>query len=256
MDSVKETIQKNWNQNAESYDSQYLHGLKSGEEKEAWLSLLKELVPEKDQRILDVGTGTGFLALLLAEQGHICKGVDLSPGMLGEAKEKAKAMKLNIDFELGDAEKLEEKSGVYDVVINRHILWTMPHPKQAVGEWVRVLKPGGRLIVIDGDWFFDSPMNNLQIFLGKVLTLLTKRENLFRKSGSGLHEHLPMTKAENAKKAPQLLEEAGLFVQVRQAPAVTEAERRGMPLVERLLNPHKRIIIIGKKPEHSQEERT
>lgn len=249
MDSVKEKIQSNWNKSAKDYDIQYLHGLKSQREKEAWLSLLRELIPEEKQRVLDVGTGTGFLALLLAGQGHVCRGVDLSPGMLKEAKAKAAAMKLDIDFALGDAEKLEEDSGVYDIVINRHILWTMPHPKRAVQEWVRVLKPGGRLIVIDGDWFFDGPLNNLQIFLGKILALCVRRENLFKKSESDLCGHLPMTKSQNAKKAPTILKNAGLLVTVRGADGVTRAERKGMPLTERLLNPHKRIIMIGQKPE-------
>lgn len=249
MDFIKKMIQKNWNKSADNYDMQYLHGLKSPREKEAWLMLLGELIPEKEQNILDVGTGTGFLALLLTEQGHHCRGVDLSPGMLKEAKKKAHAMHLEVDFQQGDAEKLEEESGAYDVVVNRHILWTMPHPRQAVKEWARVLKPGGRLIVIDGDWFFDKPLNNIQIFLGKALAFVFRRENLFKKSGSGVHEHLPMTKPRNAKNAPKLLEEAGLCVTVKDASEVTKAERKEMPLIERLLNPHKRIIMIGQKPE-------
>lgn len=248
MEAVKETIQKNWNQHAGNYDDQYLHGLKSQAEKQAWLALLKELIPEPTQKILDVGTGTGFLALLLAEQGHHCKGVDLSPGMLAEAITKAEKAGLEVPFEVGDAENLNEADNSYDVVINRHILWTMPHPSQAVNEWTRVLKPGGSLIVIDGDWFFDSFKNNFQIFLGKLLTLISGKGNLFRNSGSGIREHLPMTKPENAKNAPKLLESAGLTVTVREAKEVLAAERAVMPLTERLLNPHKRIILIGHKP--------
>lgn len=249
MEAIKETIQQNWDHHASDYDSQYLHGLKSSAEKQAWLTLLKELIPQPAQRILDVGTGTGFLALLLAEQGHCCRGVDLSPGMLAEASAKARAAGLNISLEVGDAEQLDERDNSFDVVINRHILWTMPHPQQAVNEWVRVLKPGGKLIVIDGDWFFRSFKNSIQIFLGKILTLLTGNGNLFHRNGASLYGKLPMTQSKNAKNAPRLLENAGLSVTIREAEAVLEAERAAMPLRERLLNPHKRIIFIGRKPE-------
>ena len=247
MEAIKERIQENWNKNANNYDEQYLHGLKSPEEAKAWHALLRELIPVPNQKILDVGTGTGFLALLLAEQGHRCKGIDLSPGMLSEAIAKAKKANLDILFEVGDAEALTDADNSYDIVINRHILWTMPHPQQAVEEWTRVLKPGGYLIVIDGDWFFNSFKNNVQIFIGKLLTLASGGGNLFRRGDSSVKNSLPMTQPKNAKNAPKLLEQAGLSVTIREAENVLAAERAAMPITQRLLNPHKRIILIGQK---------
>ena len=59
MDSLKRTIRDNWNHHAETYDEQYQHGLKSSAEKNALMQLLRTLIPEKKQRILDVGAGTG-----------------------------------------------------------------------------------------------------------------------------------------------------------------------------------------------------
>lgn len=254
MEELKRTIRENWNQHAKDYDAQYLHGLKSHAEKIAWLKFLRDLIPAPQQEILDVGTGTGFLALLLAEQGHRCKGIDLSPGMLAEAISKSDAAGLSVQFAIGDAEQLtDEESDHYDIVINRHILWTMPHPTKAIEEWVRVLKPGGRLIVIDGDWFYHSFHNDLQIFLGKLLTMISGGGNLFVASSQNLHEQLPMTKPKNAKNAAKLLENAGLSVTVQGVPDVRKAERAGMPLRERLLNPHKRIVLIGQKQSYTIE---
>ena len=155
MDEFKQKVRENWNVHAKDYDEQYQHGLKSAGEREAWMKLLAQLIPEKNARILDVGAGTGFLSLMLAQLGHQVKGVDLSPGMLDKAKKKAKTAKLaNIEFAEGDAEALEEPSEKYDIVINRHLLWAMPNPKQAVSEWARVLKPGGRLLVLE----FSKPI--------------------------------------------------------------------------------------------------
>lgn len=249
MEKQKRKIREYWNDRAHIYDTQYQHGLKSLREKKAWLELLEELIPEKGQKILDVGTGTGFLSLLLAEQGHRCKGIDLSPGMMTEAKEKAEKKGLCITFAQGDAECLDEPDESYDIVINRHILWTMPHPYRAVKEWARVVKPGGKVIVIDGDWFFDTPKNRICVFWGKILTLIMGKGNLFKENHTGADEHLPMTKAKNAKRAPLLLQRAGLQVCVQGAGKVEQAEREGTSLRQRLLNPYHRIVLIGNKAE-------
>ena len=77
-------------------------------------------------------------------------GIDFAPAMLALAKEKAANAGAAIRLEEADAENLPFAPASFDLVITRHVLWTLPHPEAAVGEWVRVLRPGGRLAVIDG----------------------------------------------------------------------------------------------------------
>jgi SAM-dependent methyltransferase len=72
--------------------------------------------------------------------------------MLREAREKAAETGVAIRFEEGDAENLPFAVSSFDLVVSRHVLWTLPHPQAAVAGWVRVLRPGGRLVVIDSQF--------------------------------------------------------------------------------------------------------
>ena len=101
---------------------------------------------------LDAGCGTGFLSYELATRGHRVTGVDFAPAMLAEAQRKATEGSVSIRFEQADAEQLPFPPASFDLAISRHVLWTLPHPEAAIDEWIRVLHPGGRLVVIDGQF--------------------------------------------------------------------------------------------------------
>lgn len=85
MKEIKKDIAGRWDGWSEKYDGQYAHGLKSDAEAAAWKEMLAGALGGSPLKVLDVGTGTGFLAALLAELGHYCLGVDLSPKMLAIA---------------------------------------------------------------------------------------------------------------------------------------------------------------------------
>jgi ubiquinone/menaquinone biosynthesis C-methylase UbiE len=57
-----------------------------------------------------------------------------------------------VRFEAGDAEQLAFPAASFDLVMTRHVLWTLPHPEHALDEWIRVLRPGGRLAVMDSQF--------------------------------------------------------------------------------------------------------
>jgi ubiquinone/menaquinone biosynthesis C-methylase UbiE len=101
---------------------------------------------------LDAGCGTGFLSFELAARGHRVTGVDFAPAMLAEARRKAAEQNFPVRFEEADAERLPFPSDSFDRAISRHVLWTLRHPDAAIDEWIRVLRPGGRLVVIDGQF--------------------------------------------------------------------------------------------------------
>ena len=100
--------------------------------------------------------GTGFLALLLAELGHSVTGIDLAPQMLNVARQKAEQLHLNVRLRLENAASVQDCDGSYDLVMARHVIWVLPDPGRGVREWLRVLRPGGRLALIEGKWGPDE----------------------------------------------------------------------------------------------------
>lgn len=118
-----------------------------------WLEEITARLPQgKPLEILDVGTGTGFFAILLARLGHRVEGVDLTPAMLEEAKELACQLGLVISFRQMDAQALAYADESFDVVLSRNLTWTLPEPEKAYAEWHRVLRPGGILMNFDADY--------------------------------------------------------------------------------------------------------
>ena len=151
-DRITEVIRHHWDRRASTFDDETGHGLFSDEQRQAWLDLLARLAGRAPQRVLDVGCGTGFLTLMLAELGHDVTGIDLSPQMIDRARRKAEQASLQIDFRIGDAVAIDSADETYELVVARHLIWTLPNPQRGVAEWLRVLRPGGRLILIEGKW--------------------------------------------------------------------------------------------------------
>jgi len=209
---MKEEIKKKWNESAPTFDQRPGHGIHSEHEKLAWKSILKNLVGEKPRRVLDVGTGTGFIALLIGEMGHHVTGIDIAEDMLEQAKVKATKGNMDIEFQLGDADELPFDNNVFDVVINRHVLWTMPKPKKAVAEWARVLKPGGKLVIIDGDWTHYSAKKSLWKIASNLAILITEGRNPYSKSQGlrNFERDLPMRKVKRPEADIAILEGLGL----------------------------------------------
>ena len=96
-------------------------------------------------RLLDVATGTGNLALPAARAGAIVTGVDIAPNLLVQARERAAAEGLTIQFDEGDAEALPYPDASFDIVVSMFGAMFAPRPELVAAELARVLKPGGRL---------------------------------------------------------------------------------------------------------------
>ena len=107
----------------------------------------------EDIRVLDVGTGPGFFAIILAELGYQVTAVDYTAAMLEQAEKNAGDLAAGICFRQMDAEYLDFPSGSFDVVVSRNLTWNLRSPERAYAHWVRVLKPGGLLLNFDANWY-------------------------------------------------------------------------------------------------------
>jgi len=149
-------ISKYWSREAKEYNKSTQAEFRDQKSINAWKELLKEALGESiSLNILDVGTGTGFLAILLSEMGHRVVAVDAAQGMLEHASKNATRRGVKIEFRLSDAANLNLASNSFDVVISRHVVWTLSDPERAYAEWWRVLRPGGKLVVIDGNFYLS-----------------------------------------------------------------------------------------------------
>jgi SAM-dependent methyltransferase len=97
------------------------------------------------QNVLDVGCGTGVVAITAARKGARVRGLDLTPQLLERARENASIAKLEIDFREGDVEALPFGDGEFDVVLSQFGHMFAPRPDVAIREMLRVLKPGGTI---------------------------------------------------------------------------------------------------------------
>lgn len=104
-----------------------------------------ELTP--GDRVLDIATGTGFTAFALATRASRVVGLDLTAGMLAEARRLSPAS--GIAWIAGDAESLPFGDAVFDAVTVRRAPHHFPHLSQALGEMRRVVRPGGRIGIVD-----------------------------------------------------------------------------------------------------------
>ena len=90
------------------------------------------------------------------------QGIDLSDEMVTKARAKAEAANVDATFRQGDASDPDLEPGSFDVVLSRHVLWALPDPSDALEGWIALLRPGGRLVLVEGRWFTGGGLSAAQ----------------------------------------------------------------------------------------------
>lgn len=148
-------IETYWTGRAEGY-SEVNQGELATDQKQKWTENLRKHLPKgepKNIKILDVGTGPGFFAILLAGEGYQVTAVDYTEEMLKEARKNAGALAEQITWKQMDAQKLEFPDATFDAVVSRNLTWNLEKPEKAYEEWMRVLKPEGKMLNYDANWY-------------------------------------------------------------------------------------------------------
>ncbi|AET68428.1 methylase involved in ubiquinone/menaquinone biosynthesis [Desulfosporosinus orientis DSM 765] len=140
-ESVIEKIGAYWDERSSVFDKEH-----DTEDLNAWsCSLEKLLGPDKSKSVLDLGTGTGFLANLTARLGYPSLGIDISQEMMSYALRHAKTVGSNAVYMKGSVLDLPFMDNTADYIINARLIWTIVEPDISIQEWFRVVKPGGKI---------------------------------------------------------------------------------------------------------------
>lgn len=134
-----------WDNRADTYEEQ--HRLIP---QEKWGENLEKLLgPRKDQKIVDIATGTGMIANFLGKLGYQdVTGMDISEGMMEIARAHEREENTGVTFCFGNALQLPLEDNSTDTLISCRLLWTLVDADTALQEWIRVTKAGGRIIAL------------------------------------------------------------------------------------------------------------
>ena len=175
------------------------------------LGFLRELLGGEKLDVLDVGTGPGVVAMLLAGLGHRVVGIDISERMVRRAEEEAGRLNLSgVGFCAGDAEELPFRSNSFDAVISRYLMALLPDPERALAEQGRVLRPGGRVIIIDSAPRPATLRKRAWRLVSLLLTALLERRN--PRPLLKIYRHLPLRRRRRPEADVELLAKLGLRV--------------------------------------------
>ena len=165
---LKEEIRDYWSGRAASFDAAPGHRIDDAD-LPGWQQLIEAgLGTLSGRRVLDLACGTGEVSRAMLGLGATVTGVDFSETMLGLAR--AKLAGRPWQGRLTDAETLAGlPDAAFDGAVTRHLVWTLTDPATAFASWFRVLKPGARLLVVDGDWVRETRRGAL---LRRLATLL------------------------------------------------------------------------------------
>lgn len=156
--SVVKKIEAYWDKQSDSFDADH-----DTEDLQAWMGALEcFLGSDKNRNVLDLGTGTGFLANMTAKMGYSTIGIDISKEMMNFGVKHAKTVGSDAIFMEGSVLSLPFMDNTVDFIINSRLIWTLVEPDIAIKEWLRILKPGGKMMC------FNRMKEGVGLNIGKV----------------------------------------------------------------------------------------
>lgn len=155
MNVLQSVVTRHWNDRAASYQFNMNQDFMAERTYARWKRIITGLIgDQKGLTVLDAGCGTGVISHILCTLGsHRITAADISEAMIRQARMNLAQWNGEFDFLCHDVADLPLPDGRFDLIISRYVIWTLPDPGKALAEWHRLLKPGGRLAVIDGNWY-------------------------------------------------------------------------------------------------------
>ncbi|MDQ7093792.1 class I SAM-dependent methyltransferase [Desulfosporosinus sp. PR] len=171
---LEKQIEKYWNKRADGYNEAVQEEM-ACQKKQAWESLLLKYIGQGENlQVLDVGTGPGFFAIVLAGLNYSVTAVDKCQDMLAQAGKNAEAGE-NIRFLKADAHAIDLPNESFDAIVSRNVTWLMPNPLEVYREWYRLLKPSGKVLVFDANWYLHLSNPEFKILSDKYRRLALEK---------------------------------------------------------------------------------
>jgi ubiquinone/menaquinone biosynthesis C-methylase UbiE len=251
--TLSEKVRDYWSERSATFDQSFAHRIRPGSEFAAWSACFARAIGAAPARVLELACGTGEVTGVLLGLGHTVTALDFAEPMLDRARRKHGGHP-RLRTALADAETTMEPDATYDAVVSRHLVWTLVHPEQAFADWFRVLKPGGAVIIVDGDWVRSPPLWRLLRPLVAALDRLRPPPRLISHEMTALHRDimagLPFGDGLTFARLAPLLTAAG-FVGIEELPLtpVLAAQRRVATLRDRLYTyAHRSFVAVARKP--------
>lgn len=145
------TIANYWDKQAEIWREEKDEAWKT-DETQYWIAYFKSILPQlSGNKVLEIGTASGYFANILKLAGYEVTAVDISPDMIREAEKVSSQLGLDIDYYTMDAQDLKFESESFDLIFTRLMTWTIPDIPLFYQSCYKLLKTKGTLINFDGD---------------------------------------------------------------------------------------------------------
>jgi len=172
---LEKRIEAYWDGRADSY-SELIKREMACNKKQEWESLLRKYAGKQDNiKVLDVGTGPGFFAILLAGMNYSVTAIDKCEEMLKQARKNAMAAGMTIKFMKTEAHDVALPNESFDLIVSRNVTWLLPNPLDVYHMWYRLLRPEGKVLVFDANWHLHLSDPELQQEHDKYLKLAMEK---------------------------------------------------------------------------------
>ena len=153
MALTQKEINDRWTKGSENYD-RIIHDELESFRVEGWRKLISAQTGDRPGlEVLDCGCGPAFFTIILARAGCRVTGIDAAEGMLDKARRNVEEFGVDARILEMDCHSLDFPDGSFDAVVSRNVTHALRDHARVYTEWYRVLRPGGKLTVFDGNFY-------------------------------------------------------------------------------------------------------
>ncbi|PFG28047.1 class I SAM-dependent methyltransferase [Corynebacterium renale] len=224
MSKTQAVLDAYWSQRAKAYHDHHVISERATADRKLWTEIFARLIPGHELDILDVGTGPGYVAHILADLGHTVIGLDGAPGMIrqaeAEAAHRASHGAPKATFARADVTEISADLGTFDVVTSRYLLWTLRNPEVAARAWKQVLRPGGLVVAADANWYTDGIPQDIEVECEE------SPDSFVKAYDDSVMADLPLATASSPEEYADVFRAAGFSdVEIHWLPEVQELDR-------------------------------